>query len=114
MPRQSINTDACQLRAKRRREGRSSPAIWLETFPAARWTFDSFSNLKATRSRRWISFREGWLQSRAFTGKNGRSAHPEPARTDREFGSLGKRSSLYFDSSFRSSVPVGCSNVLTV
>src|SRR5712671_2841756 len=68
MPRQSMNTRASQLRAKRRTGRRSSPAIWLETFPAVRWTFDSFSNLKATRSRRWKSFRERWLQSRVFTG----------------------------------------------
>src|SRR6266436_8406811 len=60
MPRQSMNTHASQLRAKRRGGRRSSPAIWLETFPAVRWTFDSFSNLKATRSRRWKSFRERW------------------------------------------------------
>src|SRR2546423_782648 len=66
----------------------SSPAIRLETFPAVRWTFDSFSNLKATRSRRWKSFHEGWLQSRVLTGMNGRFAHPEPARADREFASL--------------------------
>jgi NAD(P)-dependent dehydrogenase (short-subunit alcohol dehydrogenase family) len=33
---QSMNTQASLLRAKRRTERRSSPAIWLETFPAAR------------------------------------------------------------------------------
>src|SRR5712672_2643206 len=88
MPRQSMNTHASQLRAKRRTGRRSSPAIWLETFPAVRWTFDSFSNLKATRSRRWKSFRERWLQSRVLTGMNGHFAHPEPARADREFASL--------------------------
>src|SRR2546426_1011754 len=58
MPRQSINTHASHWRAKKRTERRSSPAIWSETFPAAPLTFDSFSNLKATRSRRRKSFRK--------------------------------------------------------
>src|SRR6266542_6827080 len=87
-PRQSMNTHANLSHAKRRRGRRSSPAIWLETFPAAPLTFGSSSNLKATRSPHWKSFREGWLQSRVFTGMNGRFAHPETAHTDREFGSL--------------------------
>ena len=62
MPRQSINTRASLWRAKRRTERRSSPAIWSGTFLEALLTFDSFSNLKATRSRHWKSFREGRLR----------------------------------------------------
>src|SRR2546427_9726719 len=51
----------CEPTACEEKEGRrSSPAIWLETFPAVRWTFDSFSNSKATKSRRWKSLRERW------------------------------------------------------
>src|SRR5260370_30514096 len=60
MPRQSINTHASLWRAKRRRGRRSSPAIWLGTFPAAPLTFDTFSISKATRLRHWILFLEQW------------------------------------------------------
>src|SRR5882724_2242481 len=76
MPRQSMNTHASLSRAKRRTERRLLPAIWLETFPAAPLTFDSFSNSKGTRLRRWKSCHEGWPQSRVFTRMNGRFAHP--------------------------------------
>src|SRR5258708_4530637 len=60
MPLLSMNTHASLSRAKRRRGRRSSPAIWLEIFPAARLTFDSFSNSKGARLRRWRSFLEQW------------------------------------------------------
>src|SRR6185436_12114318 len=55
MPRPSMITHASQLRAKRKRERRSSRAIWWEIFPAARLTFDSFSNSMGARLRRWKS-----------------------------------------------------------
>ena len=47
---------------KRRTGRRSSPAIWLETFPAAPLTFDSFSNSKGIRLRHWKSFRDELLR----------------------------------------------------
>src|SRR6266404_1035228 len=58
MPRQSTNTRASPSRVKRRTGRRSSPAIWLETFPAALLILDSSSNSKGTRLRRWKSFRK--------------------------------------------------------
>src|SRR6266446_975844 len=60
MPRPSMNTHASLSRAKRRTGRRSSPAIWLEIFPAAPLTFDSFSNSKGTRLRRWKSSHRRW------------------------------------------------------
>src|SRR6266567_4940776 len=60
MPRQSMNTHASLSRVKRRTGRRSSPAIWLETFPAAPLTFDSFSNSRGTRLRRWKSSHRRW------------------------------------------------------
>src|SRR5713101_8048333 len=60
MPRQSIITRASPSRVKRRTGRGSSPAIWLEIFPAAPLTFDSFSNSKGTRLRRWKSSHRRW------------------------------------------------------
>src|SRR5438445_753303 len=60
MPRPSMNTHASLSRGKRRTGRRSSPAIWLEIFPAAPLTFDSFSNSRGTRLRRWKSSHRRW------------------------------------------------------
>src|ERR1043166_7523708 len=81
-PRQSMNTLASPSRVKRRTGRRSSPAIWLETFRAVPLTFDSFSDSKGKRLRRWKSSREVRLQSRILTGMNGRLAHLKPGCTD--------------------------------
>src|SRR3989441_372634 len=54
------NTHASLSPAKRRTGRRSSPAIWLEIFPAVPLTFDSFSNSKGTRLRRWKSSHRRW------------------------------------------------------